>query len=312
MRPVISVIMPAYNCGLYIKRAIDSIIDQTFKDFELLIADDGSQDNTWEIIDSYEDKRIRKFKHERNVGYLQNYNFLLAKVNGEYITCQDADDWSDKSRLECQLSVFSEIRDVHLVGCNGVFYYDSHNIKSCPPFKTGYVSIEQEILPFILPAALYKREVLEVVPGFHTYFDKATSMDQYFLFNILSKFKGYAINEYLYTAQFNFTSNSRTLTNFRKATAHEAYLLLRKQRLATGTDWLLEGKDAEVMAFEKSLVNDRKFMSEKFREYAVYKIDGNNVLDAGYLLARSFIKNPFYGKFYKTLFYWFRKLLRLK
>lgn len=312
MKPLVSVIMPAYNCELFIKQAIDSILNQTYQNFELIISDDASQDDTWEVINSFEDKRIIKSKNDLNRGLLKNFNYCLTQVRGDYVTCQDADDWSEPTRLEEQLNVFHEIPDIHLVGCNGGFYYNERSKHKCPPFKSGYVSVEQEIQPFILPAILYKKEVLAWIPGFHPYFDKATSMDQYFVFNILSKYKGYAIDKYLYTHRFNYSSSTRNLDNFRKATAHEAYLLLRQQRLATGSDWLIEGRDEELLNFERSLLNDKVFMSEKFREYAVYKIDGGYLKDGFYLLQKSFMKNPFYGKFYRTLFYWFKKLLKLR
>lgn len=303
--------MPAYNCEPFIKQAIDSILNQTHVNFEFLICDDASEDNTWGIIDSYTDERIRKFRNEQNIGLLGNYNFLLSQVKGDYVTCQDADDWSEITRLEEQLEVFENIKDIHLVGCNGTFYYDSGTSRKCPEVKTGYIDLEREVFPFILPAALFKRDVLEHISGFHPYFNNATSMDQYFFFNILSKFKGYVMNRYLYTARFNYNSNTRNLTNFRKATAHEAYLLLRRQRIETGSDWIMENKIEQLLEYEQSFLHDRTFMAEKFREYAVYKMDGNFIGSGYALLLKAFLKNPFYIKLYRTAFYGLRKVIKL-
>ena len=99
---MISVIMPAYNCELYVEMAIKSILEQTYKDFELLIADDASKDNTKKIIDDLAktDSRIKTFHNESNLGYLQASNKLFEKCSGEYITFQDADDFSDVTRFE--------------------------------------------------------------------------------------------------------------------------------------------------------------------------------------------------------------------
>jgi len=309
MTPVVSVIMPAFNCGPFIAKAIDSILHQTASDLELLICDDASTDNTWNVIESFTDPRIRKFRHKSNVGLLKNFNFLLEQTKGSFVTCQDADDWSELTRLEEQLAVFKLHPEIHLAGCNGGFYYDDDTVRPCPSFESGYVTAEREVQPFILPAILYKREVLAVVPGFHPYFDKATSMDQYLIFNILSAFKGYAINRYLYTHRFNPGSSTRNLDNFRKATAHEAYLLLRRQRLETGSDWIMEGKEDKLLEFEHSLFRSRSFRAEKYREYAVYRVDGGQIPEALRLLFKAFVANPVELNIYRTAFYAFRKFL---
>lgn len=306
---LISVIMPAYNCGPFIGQAIESILHQTHKQLELLVCDDASTDNTWSVISSYSDPRMRVFRHDQNTGLLRNFNFLLSKVNGDFVTCQDADDWSEPTRLEEQLKVFSQHPEVHLVGCNGTFRHSDSIEYPCPPFQDGYVTVEREVQPFILPAILYRRSVLDVVPGFHPYFDHATSMDQYFVFNILDRFRGYAINRYLYTARFNPGSNTRNLTNFRKATAHEAYLLLRKQRLQSGSDWIMQGKEDRLLAYERALFSKRSFRGEKYREYAVYRVDSGQAREALGLLTMSFLANPFSIRLYRTVAYAIRKFV---
>jgi glycosyltransferase involved in cell wall biosynthesis len=306
---LISVIMPAYNCGPYIGQAIDSILQQTHTNLELLVCDDTSTDNTWSVISSYTDPRIRIFHKSTNTGLLKNFNFLLEKVSGDFVTCQDADDWSETTRLEEQLAVFALHPEVHLVGCNGTFRYSETLAYPCPQFEDGYVTVEREVQPFILPAILYRRSVLDVVPGFHPYFDKATSMDQYFVFNILDRFRGFAISRYLYTARFNPGSNTRNLSNFRKATAHEAYLLLRRQRLETGSDWIIEGKEDKLLAFERSLFDKRSFRGEKYREYAVYRVDSGELREGFRLLIKSFLTNPFSTRLYRTVVYGIRKFV---
>lgn len=306
----VSVLMPAYNCERFIEKAISSILNQTYRFLELVICDDGSTDGTWAKINSFSDSRIRKYQNNTNRGYLQTFNFLLSHAQGDFITGQDADDWSEVSRIETQLQIFQMHENIHLVGCNGKFYYSDNIIFDCPLFQSGYVSILQEVQPFILPAILYKKEVLQMVKGFHPYFDGATSMDQYFIFNILSYYKGYAINQYLYTARFNAGSNTRNLTTFRKATAHEAFLLLRKQRLSTGSDWIMEGKEALLLEFEKSLFKNRRFRAEKYREYAAYKIDSNDLWPAFNLLLKALLSWPMWRPTYQTIFYLLRRFLK--
>ena len=101
--PKVSVVMPAYNAEKYIREAIDSVLAQTFTDFEFIILDDGSTDATAAIIQSYEDDRIRFCPNERNMGVAATLNRALKLAQGEYIARMDADDVSYKNRLEMQL-----------------------------------------------------------------------------------------------------------------------------------------------------------------------------------------------------------------
>ena len=301
--PKISVVMPAFNCAPFIEKAIISILDQTYSDLELLICDDASTDETKNIILSFDDPRIKKFQNDTNKGYLQTYNFLLSIANGDFIAFQDADDWSSETRLEKQLDIFRNHDDVYLTACNGGFNYSEKSQILCPDFDSGVIELRDSNFEFMLPSIMIKREVLKAVKGQHAYFDKLTGMDQYFILEILSNFKGYALNQHLYFANFNPSSNHRTLNFVRKATIPEAYELLKKQRLSTGTDWLKDGKDNLLLIFEESLLKNRKFMAEKYREYAAYRVDSKESKAAWKLLTRAILLNPFYFKTYRTLIY---------
>ena len=91
--PVVSVIMPAYNGGKYIAEAIESIINQTYQAWELIIIEDCSQDNTLEIIKRYlYDPRIKLYQNDRNIGIAGSRNKAIQMSSGEYIAVQDDDD----------------------------------------------------------------------------------------------------------------------------------------------------------------------------------------------------------------------------
>jgi glycosyltransferase involved in cell wall biosynthesis len=308
-KPKISVLMPAYNCENYIAKAITSILNQTYSNFDLLICDDGSTDNTGNIIKSFTDPRIKKFTNEKNKGYLKTYNYLLSLATGELVAFQDADDWSSNTRLQEQLEIFNMHDDIYLTACNGGFYYSEKSKVLCPDFTTGVIILNEGNFDFMLPSIMLKRDVLKVVNGQHSYFDNLTGMDQYFIMEILSHFKGYAINRHLYFAHFNPRSNHRTLNYIRKATIPHAYYLLKKQRISTGTDWLKEGKENLLLEYEESLLSNRKFMAEKYREYAAYRIDSKQPKAAWQLLAKALSLKPFYFKTYRTFFYWIKALL---
>ncbi len=102
MPPSITVLMPVYNAEKYLREAIDSILNQTFSDFELLILNDGSLDNSEEVILSYGDSRIRYIKNEKNIGLVATLNKGLDLIKSEYIFRMDADDISILNRLEIQ------------------------------------------------------------------------------------------------------------------------------------------------------------------------------------------------------------------
>ena len=97
--PKISVIMPAYNAEKYLREAIDSILGQTFTDFELIVINDCSRDDTEQIILSYQDPRIVYLKNEKNLGVAGTLNRGLEVARGAYIARMDADDRSVPDRF---------------------------------------------------------------------------------------------------------------------------------------------------------------------------------------------------------------------
>jgi glycosyltransferase involved in cell wall biosynthesis len=105
--PAISVLMPAYNAATYIAQAIDSILQQTFRDFELIIVNDGSTDRTEDIVLSYQDNRIRYFKNDGNKGLIYTRNKLVELSSANFIAFLDSDDLSMNTRLERQYAKFA-------------------------------------------------------------------------------------------------------------------------------------------------------------------------------------------------------------
>ncbi len=106
----VSVIMPVYNCEKFIKHSIESVQNQTYKNWELLIVDDGSKDGSLDIAKKYaqEDKRIRVIKMPQNSGVSVCRNLAVAKANGRYLAFIDSDDlWSEK-KLEHQIAFMQE------------------------------------------------------------------------------------------------------------------------------------------------------------------------------------------------------------
>lgn len=112
----VSVLMTAYNAELYIESAIQSILNQTFIDFELIILDDGATDGTYEKVLTFSDARIKIHKNDGNKGLTYSRNKCLELAQGEYIAWQDADDLATTDRLEKQFSFMEANPDFAMVG----------------------------------------------------------------------------------------------------------------------------------------------------------------------------------------------------
>ena len=119
--PRVSVIMPVYNGEEYLSEAIDSILTQTHSDFELILVDDGSQDDSYAIMRGYleRDERIRLFQLESNMGMADARNFGITQARGDYITTMDCDDISLPRRLQLQVEFLDSHADVGAVGVSG-------------------------------------------------------------------------------------------------------------------------------------------------------------------------------------------------
>lgn len=116
MEPLISVIMPAYNGEKYIGESIESILNQTYRNFEFIIIDDKSSDDTLHIIQEYKDIRIRLYKNSCNKGIAYSTNFGIDNSQGKYIALLDDDDLALKKRLEWQVDFMESHGDIDILG----------------------------------------------------------------------------------------------------------------------------------------------------------------------------------------------------
>ena len=107
--------MPVYNTALYLREAMDSMLSQTFTDFELIVLDDCSPDNAEEILDTYDDPRIIRYKGEKNVGLSNVLNIGIDMARGKYIARMDSDDISLPDRLQVQVAYLEQHPDIDLV-----------------------------------------------------------------------------------------------------------------------------------------------------------------------------------------------------
>ena len=113
MPPLISVVLPVWNGESYLAAAIDSILAQSFRDFELVVIDDGSTDGTTDILHSYTDSRLRIHRREHG-GIVAALNYGVEQSNADWIARQDADDISMPDRLEVQFELVNKIQNIVL------------------------------------------------------------------------------------------------------------------------------------------------------------------------------------------------------
>ena len=164
MKEKISVILPVYNAEKFLEEAIKSILDQTYKNFELIIYDDGSKDNSKNIIDSFNDSRIKYFKNDKNLGLIKTLNNALKFSTGEYIARMDADDICLPDRFQKQISFFN-FNDVDILGTEICFINENSKIlgrgvgKYCGMKITPYTFLQRS--PLYHSTVMFKRKVLD-------------------------------------------------------------------------------------------------------------------------------------------------------
>ncbi len=162
--PKVSVMMPAYNVEKYIGEAIESILNQTFQDYELIIIDDGSKDATYQVMQKYAQKsdKIRIFQNEKNEGLVFTRNRLLELAEGEYLAALDSDDISLLDRLEKQVNFLDKNPDIDLLGGGLEFFREDSDEKSYLLFLTDPEQIACKLLfhnMFTQTAIIYRNKV---------------------------------------------------------------------------------------------------------------------------------------------------------
>lgn len=159
--PKVTVLMPVYNAARYLREAMESILSQTFSDFELLIIDDGSTDAGPAIIDSFDDPRIRLIRHEKNLGLIATLNEGLRAAKAGLVARMDADDIAHPDRLEKQVAVLDGNSDIVLVGSDVEIIDEQGRVISYEPKPVGSQAIKiilSVICPIAHPAALFRKE----------------------------------------------------------------------------------------------------------------------------------------------------------
>ncbi|WP_305313675.1 glycosyltransferase family A protein [Hydrogenophaga sp.] len=183
--PTVSVVVPTYNAGRYIAEAVTSILNQDFTDFELLLIDDGSTDETASVIQRFAaDSRVRLLHNERNIGLIATLHRAYAECRAPFIARMDADDICDPKRLGRQVVFLRNHPEVDIVG--GAIRFFGNVAPTVFQFPTDHAAIRPAMLfycPLAHPALMFRRELVE--QGLIRYDDDFRYAEDYHLWSRL-------------------------------------------------------------------------------------------------------------------------------
>ena len=176
--PYVSVIMATYNGAKYISNSINSILHQTWQDFELIVADDCSSDGTAEILDGLDDPRVRIFRNPVNLGVVESRNRCFAEARGTYVAMLDHDDLSRPTRLQKQIAYLDShpgtvlvATDAHVLA-NGVLTQTKHPKQLTPGLVNWLLHIAN---PLICSSVMFRAAAVRQLGSFmrldYTYAD---------------------------------------------------------------------------------------------------------------------------------------------
>lgn len=196
---LISVILPAYNAELYLREAIDSVLTQTFNDFELIVLNDGSIDQTENIILSYDDSRIIYVKNEQNLGLIGTLNKGMALAKGKYIARMDADDICFPERFEKQVAFLENNKEYIICGTSAYRFHNDILDRKAFNVPLSDESIRVRLFfnsGFIHPSVMFRADV---VKAHHIVFNEAYKYaeDYFFWMDLLKYGKGFNLKEKL-------------------------------------------------------------------------------------------------------------------
>lgn len=193
---LITVLMSIYNVKEdEIKLSIESILNQTYTNFEFIIIDDGVSENIIDIINSYDDKRIKIYKNNINIGLAQSLNKGIKLAKGEYIVRMDADDISHLDRISKQIS-FIEKHHQYAIVASKADIFDENGVYANTKIS-GEINKEDlaKGTPFVHPTMIINRKILNEIGGYPDY---RRGQDYAMVMNLYSYgYKGYIIDEVL-------------------------------------------------------------------------------------------------------------------
>lgn len=194
----VSIITITYNRAHLIGETIQSVLNQTYTKFEHIIIDDGSTDDTEEVVKNFNDERIRYFKYKRVANLSKLHNFGLKHSTGAIISILDSDDIWHKNKLELTINIFNKNNDIKIIAHNITYFEGIKYQKKYYNYENDFFEnifekvLLFKILPF--PVLVFKKEILEKIDYLN---NSIKDGQQDFLFRIAANYKVYYISKSL-------------------------------------------------------------------------------------------------------------------
>ena len=269
--PKVSIIIPTYNRAHPLKRAIQSVLNQTYQDFEVIVVDDGSTDNTEAVVKNLNDERVRYKRHKKKKGVSATRNTGIASARGEYIAFQDSDDIWLPEKLERQMKLFT-----HAPSRVGVVYTafwlirkDRRNYIPLPKVSKREGDIHKELLNgnFITPqSAVIRKECFEVSGLFD---EKLPSLNDWDLWIRISKnwelkFIGEPLVLVYRTSDSISVKQNTSITGFRPI-IDKYFEEFSKDRRILGDHYFRIGRAYLRVRGDREFYKGRKYIFESFK-----------------------------------------------
>lgn len=299
--------MPAYNVAPYLTEAVESLLNQTFEDFELWIIDDGSTDTTRDVIKSFLDTRIKRFFSDENRGIVIVVNEFVKKINSEFFTVTGADDISHPKRLQLQIELLRNDQELMMCGTSYAAVTEKGFMFRELRLPTDYIEVYKKMplqCQFLGGTTIMRSSLIDDFPEFYRLYFKDNIADSDLASRIVDRFKAINLAPSLYYYRIVRTSLSRKNVTVRFLNLYKVVAFLSAQRRSSGEDSLMKSEPEKVDKFlveiSKEYMDDPSFV---FRHTAFTHLYWK-VLDGAWRNAfKALQTNPFHGKNYFLFVY---------
>lgn len=313
----VSIIIPVFNTEAYLEKCLDSIINQTYQDFEIIIVDDGSTDNSYQVISKYEQKYKDKIfaYHKKNEGVSIARNYGIKRAHGKYITFIDSDDYIDKYMLEKMITKSNE-NDFDMIICDLLYIYPNkqvigkskinHDLLTKEQIKKNIINILPAMCGKLIKKDLYNNfefkpniwfEDVESYFRMYPHLNKIGVINQsLYFYPQRSSSITYTYNEKLYDIinMWNDIIKYYKENNFYNEYKNELEFATVRYCYATFIKRLSKTKNREI--FKSGLIDAMKKVNNLFPDYR------NNIYLKSFTLKNIYLKH--FNKFFAySLFY---------
>lgn len=278
--------MSVYNGEKYLREAIESILLQTFTDFEFIIVNDNSTDNSLEIIQNYKDERIKVINNIENIGLTKSLNRSLKIAKGEYIARQDADDISLTNRFEEQIEYLKAHPEVMLLGTSVYFIDESGKMTGkCIALAKPRDELFKDN-QFSHGSTMFKKDVINRLGGYNELFRYVQDYELWL--RIAEFFEVRNLTQILYKLRFH-----KGTIGFTSQRDSALYHLLALRSINNTLDKnVLKALDNEGISGLYYYLNKEEFIY-LYKSIAAIYIRGNNIKLARNEYKKVFVLNPF-------------------